>query len=228
MRPDSAIRIVVCLTLGLSAEAATITIDGQRGSPAFLTWHDDVFGYSGIYSGLTHFPGYPDWFGDEPIDDGDFYGYTGFRLPPVEDVIALRMDIYPLQRTIVCDWDCSAYGESWLTSLRLVRLGHGEQVNLPVSTSSINLLALGPEFFPSSDQETVYQLFFGGAGYLSAPHPFHPPTEPYYSFLASMRHDLPATLTATTLVVPEPRYYGIAGGLLLAGVFVSRRRRVKH
>jgi hypothetical protein len=224
MRPDSAIRIVVCLTLGLSAEAATITIDGQQGSEAFLTWHK--FDYSGIFSGLTSFPGYPDWFGDEPIDDGVFGSYLSFELPPVEDVIALRMDIYPLQRTIRCWEKCSASGDSWLTSLAVG--AHGVRVDVPVSSSSVNLLALGPEFLPSNDEETSYILSFQGAGNLSAPHPFHPPTEPYYSFLATMRHDLPATLTATTLVVPEPRYYALAGGLLLACVFVSRRGKIKR
>jgi hypothetical protein len=95
---------------------------------------------------------------------------------------------------------------------------------VPVSTSSIDLLALGREFFPSSDQETSYLLFSRGAGYLSFPVPF---TEQSDLFFASMRNELSATLTAT-LVVPEPRYYALAGALFLACVFVSRRGRIKR
>jgi hypothetical protein len=235
MRPDSAIRIVVCLTLALSAEAATITIDGE-GS-ALLTWHNE-FG-SGYLSGLIrgYFPP-PNYTGpynpafatfplNDAIQDGTFDSYLSFHLPPVEDVIGLRMDIHPLQSTIHCESDCAAYGDSWLTSLEVA--ANGVRVDVPVSSSSIDLLTLGPEFFPRSDEETSYYLFFHGRGGLTAPSPFYPPTEPgWESFYASMRLDLPATLTATTLVVPEPRYYAIAGGLFLACVFVSRRGKIKH
>jgi hypothetical protein len=201
MRPDSAIRIVVCMTLGLSAQAATITIDSEGSAPlvdqhgSYYSWLDRWSYLGGLYF-------------EEPIDDGVFFGDVFFRLPPVEDVIGLRMHIYPLQRTIDCEWGCSAWGDSWLTSLR-VEGPNGEEVNVPASSSSIDLLALGPEFFPNNDEETTYILSFQGAGNLSAPHPFYPLTGITDYFLASMQIDFPVKLTAT-LVVPEPRYYALA------------------
>jgi hypothetical protein len=211
MRPDSAIRIVVCLTLGLSAQAATITITG--GGSGRL--HDQDGSSTSWLERWSYLGGI---FFEDPIDDGAFAGTAWFTLPPVEDVTGLRMDIYPLRRTISClstttPGNCSAWGDSWLTSLVVgVEGPNGKWVNVPVS-SSINLLALGPEFFPSSDQETSYFLVIRGAGYLSAPHPFVPLTEVGDFFWATMDNELPATLTAT-LVIPEPRYYAIAGGLL--------------
>jgi hypothetical protein len=44
MRRDPAICIVVLMTLGLSTDAATIAVYGERGGPALLTWHDPIFG----------------------------------------------------------------------------------------------------------------------------------------------------------------------------------------